>query len=639
MPSLLNAMTLSHLLDEVDNQASFWQIGSPSKSGKKPPNGRPPWGRQRPPAAQASSQSAAALPVAVLPPTSPPKRSGMLSPPRARPPVRTAITMQKRPDASLHAVCSEKLPATPISTSDTRPTALAGATVQPAAYSTESRTSSSVQTRRASPKHQTLADGGLPRSPSAISFRPDATASRSAAAEMMRQPSPGALSALFQSKQSALHRSPSRSTSGWGGSHDGAGQRASAAGERSGSTGTAGIRGVPGPLVSLGDAFESPPHAQDAEAWLNRMLGMGLTEALPPSQESALLRRIGADRDLIEEMEDLDLGLTLKEEESVEASVSFELNRGRGSATSRPHSGAGRPPSKSSRLPSASSRPSSGGGQPQQGRPRSSDRPARAPSAGERTRRLLRQAASGLQAAGLDRASLWTLGIRTDSQVNQLYNLIFVYSFGVRDSLARLMAHATPEGRGELGLRAWRTLVGLAEQLMRDDLGSEIASAIASLEDALAAAESDNAHAAVAEAAARHALEARVDELLASRDAAAAEQDNQAAELREVRAALAVALGEVDQVRMRLAEATAAAADARREAEAARLSSTAASGALDAARAGSAAAAREAAVATEVKAPRAELAAAREDLAGERERRVEVEARVEQAEVGHAACR
>jgi hypothetical protein len=320
------------------------------------------------------------------------------------------------------------------------------------------------------------------------------------------------------------------------------------------------------------------------------MLGMGLTEALPPSEESALLGRIGADRDLIEEMEDLDLGLTSKEEEQAEVRVAFESDRGRSGVSGRPHSGAGRPPSGGGRPSSASGRPSSG--RPQSGRRPPSDRKARAPSAGERTRRLLREASSGLHAAGLDRAALWTLGIRTDAQVNQLYNLIFIYSFGVRDSLARLMSHATPEGRGELGLRAWRTLVGLAEQLMRADLGSEIASAIASLEDALAAAESVNAHTAVAEAAARHALEARLDELLASRDAAAADHEAQTAELREVGAALAAALAEVDGLRGKLAGATAAAADARREAEAARLSSAAASGALDAARAGGAASAR-----------------------------------------------
>jgi len=73
-------------------------------------------------------------------------------------------------------------------------------------------------------------------------------------------------------------------------------------------------------------------------------------------------------------------------------------------------------------------------------------------------------------------------------QVNQLYNLLFVYSFGIRDKLQKMAAGATAAGRGEFTVRAWRTLVGISEMLVRADLGSAMASVVSSLEEALAQA-------------------------------------------------------------------------------------------------------------------------------------------------------
>jgi len=390
----LGATTLAGLLDEVDNHAAFWVVDS--KSGKKPPAGRPPWARQKPPATVAPS--AASLLTSPLQH----KSVGPLSPPQKRPPMRASAAATKRPDASLHVlnrVASEEAHAR-----RKQPSALLTVPARRPA------TPNLMLSRSASEPHAGPSTSTSAARMSAPALAQSAPADSTPAAprnDPSLQPSASALAALLQKKRQALYRSPSSPAAvGLHGSRDAtalAERRATATPQRVGLLGGVGDppRGAAGGVVlgggamTLNDALAAPHQPRDAEAWLGRMLGRGLAETLAPAEEAALLRRIGADRDLIQEIEDVDMGILGSDSDEEEESP---LGPATGARTTRTDAG------RRGSTPAAGSRSAA-------------SRAARPVSATEKTRRQLVRAGNGLQAAGLDRASLAALGIGTDSQV------------------------------------------------------------------------------------------------------------------------------------------------------------------------------------------------------------------------------
>ena len=108
----------------------------------------------------------------------------------------------------------------------------------------------------------------------------------------------------------------------------------------------------------------------------------------------------------------------------------------------------------------------------------------------------VRAAAGGLQRAQLSREALADLGLADDAAAGRLYHLLFVYSFGMANSLDELTRRLPDASRAALTLRVWRTVVGIGEQLLRASCRTELLELLHGMEDevgAIAAAAKQNA--------------------------------------------------------------------------------------------------------------------------------------------------
>ena len=176
----------------------------------------------------------------------------------------------------------------------------------------------------------------------------------------------------------------------------------------------------------------------------------------------------------------------------------------------------------------------------------------------------VRAAAGGLQRAQLSREALADLGLADDAAAGRLYHLLFVYSFGMANSLDELTRRLPDASRAALTLRVWRTVVGIGEQLLRASCRTELLELLHGMEDEVGA---------IAAAAKQNADDERRerDELRATLDAALRVGDAHSAAARD--AAVFVALlateGALEEGAAAATAAAAGAAAARAAAEAA----------------------------------------------------------------------
>ena len=91
-------------------------------------------------------------------------------------------------------------------------------------------------------------------------------------------------------------------------------------------------------------------------------------------------------------------------------------------------------------------------------------------------------ATGSLQRAQLDRDELLRLGLRSDEQCARFYQMLFVYSYGLHHSLQELLGMTAESHRAELAVRFWRTFVGIAEQLLKAGIHTELLELLHGLE-------------------------------------------------------------------------------------------------------------------------------------------------------------
>ena len=94
----------------------------------------------------------------------------------------------------------------------------------------------------------------------------------------------------------------------------------------------------------------------------------------------------------------------------------------------------------------------------------------------------------GLERVGLGRGQLHAVGVAGD-EASRLYDLLFVYSIGLHHSLAQTLARLPEDRSAEVAVAWWRTLVAVAERLVRTELRTELLEMLHGMEEEVATAE------------------------------------------------------------------------------------------------------------------------------------------------------
>jgi len=94
----------------------------------------------------------------------------------------------------------------------------------------------------------------------------------------------------------------------------------------------------------------------------------------------------------------------------------------------------------------------------------------------------------GLERAGLGRAQLQAEGLTAD-ETAKLHQLLFVYSIGLHHSLSSIVGRLPPEPGADVAVRWWRTLVSVAERLLRTQLRTELLELLHEMEGELSDAQ------------------------------------------------------------------------------------------------------------------------------------------------------
>ncbi|KAL1503735.1 hypothetical protein AB1Y20_012206 [Prymnesium parvum] len=96
----------------------------------------------------------------------------------------------------------------------------------------------------------------------------------------------------------------------------------------------------------------------------------------------------------------------------------------------------------------------------------------------------------GLQQASLDRKALRDAGLE-EGAIGRLYQLLFVHSFGMHQSLSALLEPLPNKAKAEVATNFWRTLVAIAERLLRTTLHTELLDLVYRMEEELAKIRND----------------------------------------------------------------------------------------------------------------------------------------------------